>query len=243
MTTSGQGDSIETIARGLQSLKLLLIFFGIIISVLLVIITIRSFKTMLAPAPPPPPGPPIIVRGGSIDGDSSQGWLSGFRCDSTAVDPAEYCAAIPNGYSYVLSSTGFSSVVSPVIGNTQSWTIFITDMTSDGKPNLKEGILLCDNAACKPASNPDLQHVYIRPYDEQGSEWEGKPMPDLHIRDKSDHCGDSYDASKHGGKCEHPSTAIVSVRDAQNTTTYTYTCTQPYVADYCKIEVGIPPPQ
>lgn len=241
MATSGQGDSMETIARSLQSLKLLMIFFGIIISVLLVIITIRSFTTNLAPSQPPP-GPPIIVRGGSIDGHSPKGWSSVFSCDSSVVDPAEYCAAIPNGYSYVLSSTGFNSAVSPAIGNTQSWTILITDMTSDGKPNSNEGILLCDNAACNPASpHPDLQHVYIKPYDEQGSEWEGKPSPDLHIRDKSDHCGDSYDASKHGGKCEHPSTAILSVGDPHNTTTYT--CVQPYVPDYCKIEVGVTVPQ
>jgi hypothetical protein len=189
--------------------------------------------------------PPVVVTGGSIYGDSSRQavtWSQASKCTGGATDQLEFCAPVKGGSNY-LSSQLYNPSLNQTVPNTsnQSWKIFITDKDSHGNENPSEGVLLCGNSQCDPTKPSDLQHVYIRPYNEVNSRWEDTPSTTpsyyLYFHDKSEGCEPSYDPSHHSGNCEHPSTANLYIGSAL--TPISYPCSVP-TGYGCTIGVGIP---
>jgi hypothetical protein len=178
--------------------------------------------------------PPVVVTGGSLYGQSLEGWSAASSCNPNAHDPLEFCATLPNGDSNVLSFTRYIHAANQTIPPNQSWTIVVTDGHPDDTENPGQGIQLCDNAACDPTVKvPDLNHVYIRPYNESDSGWDSASTNgEKYFHDKSDNC-DAGDTAHKGGPCDYPHTAVLAVGNPSNQ--QKYKCSEKHT---CQIGVG-----
>jgi hypothetical protein len=213
-------------------------FLWIVIATVKGTIVIVKEVLKIVAAAQPPPGSPVIVSGGSLYGTTnSGGWYHASNCDTSApADSNIYCAPLPNGDSNAFASGGFNSLITK--SDSQSWTIQFTDTTDGTHENPNEGILLCSNAKCDPKqTNPiNFQYVYIKPFNEQDSEWlpfVNVPGSKLYFHDQSSaYCKPS---SKHGGPCDVLAGAWVSVG---NSSSVHYTCTAG--SKNCWVVVGTP---
>lgn len=186
-----------------------------------------------------PTGSPVIVAGGSIYGAVNPpkvAWLPASICSGGPSLPNMYCAPIPNGDSYSLSSIGFNAtLISPT--STQSWKILFPDKNPTSPIDLQ----LCSNSTCTVdvGEPPDLHYVYIALTDVNNSQWENKgPMlignlEYLYFHDTRKGCENT---SAYEGPCDVLTIARVFIAGSKEVD---YTCVDPS-QNYCAIGVGSP---
>lgn len=195
------------------------------IAILVIVVLAIGGCKQQAPAPAPLhiyTGPPVIVVGGSIEGQSNNGWSQ----NCPGMKQLEWCT--PNGGSsdFIASYLYNPAINAPSITQGTSWKIHITDKNPH---NLQAGVDLCGNSTCTPGTRSDPTYVYLQASgnNQANSGWDTSKLPNTI----------SYvDKTCSTGGCEHPVSATLSIQGSMDTT---YACVAPNLKG-CFVGAGAP---